>query len=80
MHASHRLLIVIGPIHLHRLLLSPNEDVREQSLWALSNVAGDSVIHRELLLALDIVNVLTESQRVMHVFVTVVLFLDELNH
>ena len=67
MRASHRHPIVIGPIHLHRLLLSPNEDVREQSLWALSNVAGDSVIHRELLLALDIVNVLTESQRVMHV-------------
>ncbi len=34
-----------------RLLLSPNEDVREQAAWALGNVAGDSVQCRDLVLA-----------------------------
>lgn len=34
-----------------RLLLSPNEDVREQAAWALGNVAGDSVKCRDLVLA-----------------------------
>ncbi len=34
-----------------RLLMSPNEDVREQAAWALGNVAGDSVKCRDLVLA-----------------------------
>lgn len=33
-----------------RLLMSPNEDVREQTAWALGNVAGDSVQCRDLVL------------------------------
>ena len=35
-----------------QLLLSPNEDVREQAAWALGNVAGDSVMCRDLVLEL----------------------------
>ena len=33
-----------------QLLMSPNEDVREQAAWALGNVAGDSVMCRDLVL------------------------------
>ena len=36
-----------------QLLMSNNEDVREQAAWALGNVAGDSVACRDLVLALD---------------------------
>lgn len=35
-----------------RLLLSANEDVREQSAWALGNVAGDSVECRDMVLGM----------------------------
>ncbi len=34
-----------------RLLLSPNEDVREQAAWALGNIAGDSVRCRDLVIS-----------------------------
>jgi len=34
-----------------RLLMSANEDVREQAAWALGNVAGDSVACRDLVLS-----------------------------
>jgi hypothetical protein len=34
-----------------RLLSSPNDDVREQAVWALGNVAGDSPPCRDLVLA-----------------------------
>lgn len=46
------------------LLLSPNEDVREQAAWALGNVAGDSVKCRDLVLnnhALPVLLQLSES-------------------
>merc|ERR1719287_184262 len=33
-----------------RLLLSPNDDVREQAVWALGNIAGDSPQFRDLVL------------------------------
>jgi importin subunit alpha-6/7 len=33
-----------------RLLNSPNDDVREQALWALGNIAGDSLPFRDLVL------------------------------
>ncbi len=33
-----------------RLLSSPNEDVREQAVWALGNIAGDSPTCRDLVL------------------------------
>ena len=37
------------PIFCH-LLLSPNDDVREQAVWALGNIAGDSPPCRDLVL------------------------------
>lgn len=33
-----------------QLLMSPNEDVREQAAWALGNIAGDSVDCRDMVL------------------------------
>ena len=45
--------VVIGngavPIFV-QLLLSPNDDVREQAVWALGNIAGDSPECRDLVL------------------------------
>eukprot|EP01052_Picozoa_sp_SAG31_P005095 SAG31_NODE_219_length_19926_cov_4.297297_8_plen_554_part_00 len=41
------------PIFIH-LLGSPNEDVREQAVWALGNIAGDSPQCRDLVLQLGI--------------------------
>ncbi|CAI9284122.1 unnamed protein product [Lactuca saligna] len=35
-----------------KLLASPSDDVREQAVWALGNVAGDSPKCRDLVLAL----------------------------
>jgi len=34
-----------------RLLASPNDDVREQAVWALGNIAGDSPNCRNAVLA-----------------------------
>uniref|UniRef100_A0A7S2P4N2 Importin subunit alpha n=1 Tax=Leptocylindrus danicus TaxID=163516 RepID=A0A7S2P4N2_9STRA len=36
-----------------RLLMSPNDDVREQAVWALGNIAGDSPPCRDLVLNAD---------------------------
>ena len=34
-------LMIVGAVPIFiRLLMSPNEDVREQAAWALGNVAG----------------------------------------
>lgn len=45
--------VVIGhgavPIFV-QLLLSPNDDVREQAVWALGNIAGDSIECRDMVL------------------------------
>jgi importin subunit alpha-6/7 len=35
---------------LVQLLMSPNDDVREQAIWALGNIAGDSLPCRDLVL------------------------------
>jgi len=36
-----------------RLLLSSNDDVREQAVWALGNIAGGSLACRDLVLQVD---------------------------
>ena len=38
-------------IHIHKVhLLSPDDSVREQAVWALGNIAGDSPMCRDLVL------------------------------
>jgi hypothetical protein len=34
-----------------RLLSSPNVDVVEQAAWALGNIAGDSIMYRDMVLS-----------------------------
>mmetsp|Transcript_9497 Transcript_9497/g.11680 ORF Transcript_9497/g.11680 Transcript_9497/m.11680 type:complete len:477 (+) Transcript_9497:42-1472(+) len=46
-----RVVIQEGAVPIFcRLLLSPNDDVREQAVWALGNIAGDSPNCRDLVL------------------------------
>lgn len=55
--SSNQTQIVIAansiPVFVH-LLKSPNEDVREQAIWALGNIAGDSPECRDLVLRHEI--------------------------
>mmetsp|Transcript_18873 Transcript_18873/g.58113 ORF Transcript_18873/g.58113 Transcript_18873/m.58113 type:complete len:531 (-) Transcript_18873:428-2020(-) len=47
-----RVVIEEGAVPIFcRLLLSPNDDVREQAVWALGNIAGDSPNCRNLVLS-----------------------------
>merc|ERR1719440_99098 len=56
--------VVIGngavPIFV-QLLLSPNDDVREQAVWALGNIAGDSPECRDLVLSQGVLLPLLEQ-------------------
>lgn len=46
-----RVVIQHGAVPIFgKLLLSPNDDVREQAVWALGNIAGDSPYCRDLVL------------------------------
>ena len=54
------------PIFIN-LLLSSNEDVREQSAWALGNVAGDSVECRDMVLNLGALPALVHVSQVMFI-------------
>jgi hypothetical protein len=46
-----RVVIDTGAVPIFvRLLMSPNDDVREQAVWALGNIAGDSPVCRDMVL------------------------------
>ncbi|KAG7352750.1 heat repeat-containing protein [Nitzschia inconspicua] len=46
-----KVVMEVGAIPIFvRLLMSPNDDVREQAVWALGNIAGDSPPCRDLVL------------------------------
>merc|ERR1719284_137269 len=63
-----RVVVEHGALPLFvELLQSPNEDVREQAVWALGNIAGDSPNFRDLVLQSgglnSLLNVLRESEK-----------------
>jgi HEAT repeat protein len=65
-----RYIIETGAVPLFKqLLLSPNEDVREQAIWALGNIAGDSPSCRDFILTLGVMEPLlrniAESSHIM---------------
>jgi len=46
-----------------QLLQSPSDDVREQAVWALGNIAGDSPRCRDLVLSMNALPPLLEQVR-----------------
>ena len=48
-----------GLLVLHQLLSHANTDIRDQAIWTLSNIAGDSVSHRDEVISLGIVEILS---------------------
>lgn len=47
-----KVVMEVGAVPIFcRLLMSPNDDVREQAVWALGNIAGDSPPCRDLVLS-----------------------------
>jgi HEAT repeat protein len=57
-----KVVMEVGAVPIFvRLLLSPNDDVREQAVWALGNIAGDSPPCRDLVLAAGAMNPLLQQ-------------------
>jgi importin subunit alpha-6/7 len=52
-----KVVMEVGAVPIFvRLLMSPNDDVREQAVWALGNIAGDSPPCRDLVLQAGAMN------------------------
>jgi len=52
-----KVVMEVGAVPIFvRLLISPNDDVREQAVWALGNIAGDSPPCRDLVLQCQAMN------------------------
>jgi len=57
-----RMVIANGAVPIFvQLLMSPNDDVREQAVWALGNIAGDSPECRDLVLGHHVLPPLLEQ-------------------
>lgn len=57
-----KVVMEVGAVPIFvRLLLSPNDDVREQAVWALGNIAGDSPPCRDLVLKAGAMNPLLQQ-------------------
>ena len=57
-----RMVIANGAVpNFVQLLMSPNDDVREQAVWALGNIAGDSPETRDLVLSHQVLPSLLEQ-------------------
>mmetsp|Transcript_28986 Transcript_28986/g.75141 ORF Transcript_28986/g.75141 Transcript_28986/m.75141 type:complete len:362 (-) Transcript_28986:672-1757(-) len=57
-----RVVIANGAVPIFvQLLMSPNDDVREQAVWALGNIAGDSPECRDLVLTQGVLQPLVEQ-------------------
>lgn len=57
-----KVVMQVGAVPIFvRLLLSPNDDVREQAVWALGNIAGDSPPCRDLVLSAGAMNPLLQQ-------------------
>ncbi len=62
---SVRYVVDAGAIPIFiRLLTSSSEDVREQAVWALGNIAGDSVYFRDLVFTHDAIPALLQLSSV----------------
>jgi hypothetical protein len=57
---SEKLVDLGGLLALYQLLSHKNTDIRDQAIWTLSNIAGDSVQHRDQVISMGTVEVVTQ--------------------